>query len=147
MFGKTDKAALYAVYDFLYYILDFDYMYKNVYSLDREVKNVELKAYNLVNIPDIPIRCAGYGWVDSDATMMNRMRAVGLYDPLLNVNGAMIHNSKRYVEDYVAGHEAYWYSDDKVQLCYTAHGDGTEYEALQEACKYNKNNNYFGYSC
>lgn len=134
LFGNTEKAALYAVYDFLYYTLDFDYMYKDVYSLDKNVENVELKQYNLVNIPDIPIRAAGYGWIDSDSTMMNRMRSVGLYSPLLNVNGAMIHNSFRYVEDYVAGHEGYWIGTCGNQLCYTARGDKEEYEALQNAC-------------
>ena len=32
LFGNTEKAALYAVYDFLYYTLNFDYMYKELHT-------------------------------------------------------------------------------------------------------------------
>ncbi len=134
LFGNTAQAALYAVYDFLYYILDFDYMYKEVYSLDRNVTEVELKNYDLVNIPDIPVRTAGYGWIESDSTYMNRMRVVGYYDAFAPVNGLMFHNSEKYVESTIADHEAFWRSTCGNQLCYTAKGNAEEYEALQEAC-------------
>ena len=134
LFGQTGKGALYAVYDFLYYILDFDYMYKDVYSLDKNVKDIELKQYNLVNVPDIPIRATVWGWIESDASMMNRMRCDSMTYILMSIGASGAHNSMYWVNHAIEGHEGYWIGTCNDQLCYTARGNAEEYEAMQEAC-------------
>ncbi|MBR4943491.1 MAG: DUF4838 domain-containing protein, partial [Clostridia bacterium] len=52
----------------------------------------------------------------------------------LPVGGKMYHNSFEWLpqELYLKEH-ASWYSDDKTQLCYTAHGDEEEYNLMLAA--------------
>lgn len=136
LFGNNDLAALYATYDFLYYILDFDYIYTDCYNLKRNVSEIKLKKYDLVNVPDFEYRAGGYGWCLGDALMRNRMRVQYYFSNLLSINGEAFHNALNYVEksDLFAAHKGYWTSTDGTQLCYTAHGNSTEYNLMQEEC-------------
>ena len=133
--GQEDAGALYAVYDYLYLELNWDYFYKDCYSLDKNVSEIKLRDYNYIDIPDIQDRATGYGWELSDSTMGNRMRLTPYLKSRFTVGSAGVgHTSLAFVADEVQGHEAYWLSDDKTQLCYTAHGNKTEYNAMQQAC-------------
>ena len=132
--GQTDLGALYAVYDFLHEALNWEYYYIDCYSLDKDVKDLELKAYDFVNIPDIEYRSTSYGYQVNDPLVANRMRLKYYFDPFLVVGSAAVHNSFEYIKGKDQGHEDYWYSTDKRQLCYTARGDEVEYTALKQTC-------------
>lgn len=136
LFGTSDLYSLYAVYDFLEYILDFDYIYEDCYNLDKNVTEIELKAYDVVNVPDVEYRSVGYGWIMDDTLMKNRMRVQYWYSNMVAVNGLQVHNAVNYAKynNQHIGHEGYWFTDSGAQVCLTAHGNEEEYEALQNAC-------------
>ena len=131
--GQTDIASLYAVYDFLHDALNYEFFYTDCYSLDKNVTDLELRAYNFTNVPDIPYRTSNYGFQD-DTLTAKRMRVVHYFSPFVDTAGFRVHNSFKYVQGQDSGHESYWYATSGTQLCYTARGNEVEYEALQNAC-------------
>lgn len=131
--GQTDTAALYAVYDFLHDALNYEFFYTDCYSLNKDINDLELRAYDFTNIPDIPYRTTNYGFQD-DVTTAKRMRLVHYFAPFVDTAGFRVHNSFKYVEGKDSGHENYWYATSGTQLCYTARGNEEEYEALVDAC-------------
>ena len=132
--GETDLGALYAVYDFLHLALNWEYYYADCYSLDKNVSDLELCAYDFTNVPDIEYRSTSYGYQVNDPLVANRMRLKYYFDPFLMIGPGAVHNSLAYVQGKDSGHESYWYSADGTQLCYTARGNEAEYEAMQQAC-------------
>ena len=141
LYGETELSSLYAVYDFLEDVVNWDYFGMESYYVDKDVQNIPLKEYDEVNIPDFEFRSTGYGWQINNPVWAKRMRLTHHYDQMPEVNGFVVHNSFGYVQEHISGHEAYWYSDDKQQLCYTAHTakedrytEGSEYLQLLDAC-------------
>lgn len=141
LYGDTELASLYAVYDFLEDVIHWDYFGMESYYVDTNVKTVPLKEYDHVNIPDFEYRATSYGYQVNNPVWANRMRLTHHFDQMPEVKGYIVHNSFGYVQDYIAGHEVYWYSDDGAQLCYTAHTskadrytEGSEYLQLLDAC-------------
>ena len=141
LYGETERSSLYAVYDFLADVIHWDYFGLEAYYVDTNVENVPLKAYDNVNIPDFEVRATSYGYQVNNPVWANRMRTTNHFEEMPEVKGYIVHNSFGFVQDYIAGHEGAWYSDDKIQLCYTAHTskadrykEGSEYLQMLEAC-------------
>lgn len=141
LYGETELSSLYAVYDFLEDTVNWDYFGMESYYVDKNVKDIPLKDYNEVNIPDFEFRSTGYGYENNNPIWAKRLRVTHHYDQMPEVNGWVVHNSFGYVKSAIEGHESYWYSDDKNQLCYTAHTsdedrytEGSEYLQLLDAC-------------
>lgn len=55
------------------------------------------------------------------------------YDPIVAVGGNTYHNSFKWLPPttYISEHDK-WFANGGNQLCYTAHGDAAEYEAMQD---------------
>lgn len=135
MFGETDYGSLYAVYDFLAEMFGFEYYGDECYSLDKNVDTLPLYNMNYTDIPDIQYRMSTSGRDSYNSVETYRFREEYYYTSVLTqINTIPWHNSLEYVAGAVEGHEAYWYSAEGTQLCYTAHGDAEEYELLQQAC-------------
>lgn len=134
--GDTDNGALYGVYEFLAEALNFEYFGNECYTLNRNVKNIKLLDFdNYVNIPSVQRRMAGSGINTTNIVEMYRFRQEHFYTSFFaQINTVPWHNSLEYVKGKDEGHEAYWYSAEGNQLCYTAHGIEEEYEAMQNAC-------------
>jgi len=134
MFGDSDYGSLYAVYDFLTELFGFEYYGKGCYTIGKNVKTIPLKRYNRINIPDFEYRAADGYTESSDVYELYRLRKIDWYTGFFTpIKTLPWHNAAAFLEDYDEGHEAYWYSTDGSQVCFTAHGDKDEYEAMLDA--------------
>ena len=150
IFGGSEYGALYAVYDFLEIYFNFDVYYKDCYEIDKNVKNLNLKNFDVTDIPDLEFRSNGYyGLVTGD--WKYRFRTPRTYGditfPIHSVGGdptseaRNVHNSLNWLppEQFASSHPN-WYNASKNQLCYTAGGrtdtEGArseEYEKMLDA--------------
>ena len=132
IFGGSEYGALYAVYDFLEIYFNFDVYYKDCYEIDKNVKNLNLKNFDVTDIPDLEFRSNGYyGLVTGD--WKYRFRTPRTYGditfPIHSVGGdptseaRNVHNSLNWLppEQFASSHPN-WYNASKNQLCYTAGG-------------------------
>ena len=135
--GNNDFAAPYGVYGFLEIEFGFDQFSGNIFSLNRGVRNLKLKNYDVKDIPDINIRRLTNPFMTENATTMYRLKLVPANEDL-NLGPATVHSSfthfpKDTYLDPINNPDNYhpkWYSDDGTQLCWLAHGDETEYNAM-----------------
>lgn len=150
--GAAPQGVLNSVYTFLELTLHFDAYWKDCYDIDRNVSEIKLMNYNVVDIPDVSLRDTASGPLndisnDYDASnYANRLRYSVTGYPYMRVFkefdnpssvSATFHNSSEClpVETYGNEHPK-WFGDGTIELCYTAHGDEKEFESMaQEAAK------------
>lgn len=128
IFGASDYGTLYGVYDALGYLLNFEYFYTNTYRLNKGVTNLNFYNFDIVEIPDIEYRAAGYGMVSANTLDAYRLRMRPYPEFFIPVNGIVFHNSISWV-----GGNGAWLSNSGKQLCYTAGGDEEQFELMLEA--------------
>lgn len=157
IFGGADKGTLYAVYTYMNIEFKFEQYFKDCYEMDTGVKNVMLRDYAVIDIPDIAYRTNNYGMYDDFSTdydennFATRMKmGTDMNDPIMPVHPdfdnpasyqAYFHNTSEYLpvdtysnEEKPDTYHPLWFSDAGVQLCYTAHGDETERELMAQEC-------------
>lgn len=145
----TDSAVVYGVYEYLERMLGFDYFCVDTYTIDK-VSTLYLYDFDCVDVPDFETRiCNGGPITDKDVagTVFQRMRQTYYWESFVNKPGlGSWHNSmgmvpaKLYYKDHPE-----WYNDTFTwnaetgvvdtrysQLCYSAHGDKEEQEAMVE---------------
>lgn len=146
--GGDTAGTVYGTYKFLEYILGYDYFYPEVYALDKGVADIRLMDYDVSIIPDIEYNVMHYGM---NSTRIQRLRYSMQRFPTIAVNGQTGHSSvsgwfpktKYCNESDTENYHPKWYmlpgseDTDRVfdgtnvtQLCYTARGDETEYQAM-----------------
>lgn len=132
LYGGNDRATIYAVYEFLHETLGYEFYYTDCYSLDKNVSDVPLMRYDITEIPDIEYRTTNYGYMNSDAETMLRMRLTSFYDIFVEVNGGSLHNCMNYLpyDEYYSEHPK-WFAG-KTGLSYCAQGDEKEYKLMVE---------------
>ena len=86
---------------------------------------------DIIEKPDFDYRQISNYYTTAEVYGMGMHAHTDIWIP---VNGWDMHNTLYYVptEIYGAEHPA-WYREDKMQVCYTAHGQKGEYEALLQA--------------
>ncbi|PWM75291.1 MAG: hypothetical protein DBX59_02360 [Bacillota bacterium] len=124
--------VLYGVYDLLNILVGFEQYTVTYYSLDKNVGEVNLPDVDITEKPDIEYRAAPYGTTFNDKDSRRRMRCAINEEFFIEKSGA--HNMLRFIitPDVQAEHPE-WLSNDKNQLCYTAHGNEEDYKALVDA--------------
>lgn len=132
LIGGSDYGTLYAVYELLSYLVDYDFFAKDCYTVKEGVREIPLCDMDLTDIPDIAARTASDGVVSGDNNTLYRMRVRPYLEDFITVNGMWAHNSFQYVQN-AEGVNSKWYNPDKTQLCYTARGDKKEYKKMQQA--------------
>ncbi len=132
--GGQKYGVVYAVYEFLFRTLNFEQFYTDCYSLDKCVTEIPLMDYNVIDYPDFPTYMGFPNFMWSNVLVGTRMKSpFNLGNTLAIVDGDYTHTSFLYMnKEVVKGHEEYWLSDDRLQLCYTAHGDQTELQLMLE---------------
>ena len=133
LIGGGDYGSLYAAYELLEILVDFDFFAENCYTLSKGLAQVPLYKFDLTDIPDIPIRIVSDGVAESSNQTLYRLRQRPQSENFVTVKGYWAHNSLQYVKDSPDVNNN-WYNSAKTQLCYTAHGDAAEYEKMQAAC-------------
>lgn len=142
IYGLTDTGTLYGTYAFLTDIINFEAFTQTYYYVDENVKEIKLKNYDVVDIPDIQVRLTQNQYLVNDKTLASRMRIVTTHDYFGAFGGKLFHNtfsSAKGEENlgvlpkatYQKDHND-WYADNGLTLCYTARGNAVEYEAMQE---------------
>lgn len=137
LIGGKEYGVVYSVYEFLNDIVNFETYYTDCYTLETSVIDIELKDYNnLVCKPDILRTMGTAGFMAANKTIATRMRSPYNYTDVYGTDNEIMfaHTTLLYLptSKYAAEHEK-WYSADKSQLCFTAHGDTAEYNAMLEA--------------
>lgn len=127
------NGVLYGVYDLLNVLFGFDVYTEKAYYIDTGVRELKLPDVNVKEIPDIEYRIAPYGNVFYDTAVRRRMRMIN--DAEVFISGGRAHNMLRDIIDVEENPDIYdihpkWFSGDRQQLCYTAHGDSAEYEKM-----------------
>lgn len=165
--GGDFYGVVYSVYDFMQICFNYEFYYRNCIEIDTNVKNLKMRDFNVLDIPDVAMRNHGNvvsvfkdpwnfelesGVVDSTdiSRAMNRYRYVSsteIYLPIYTEVGGTeynygLHNVYYYVHPNSAeGWRQTWLSDNAPtndpmyqELCYTAHGNEADLEALIQAC-------------
>ncbi len=130
--GGEDTGTLYAVYEYLYRILNFETFYADCYTLDKNVQEIQLMNYEVTERPDIGYRASSFKYMDEDSVVRNRMRVSGgKFSYFTAVDSQPCHNSFNWlpIEDHYDAHSD-WYSSDQSQLCYTARGNEQSLETM-----------------
>lgn len=141
--GGADKGVLYGVYGLLHHLVDYECFGVDNYALRKNVGTVKLYDFDITEIPDYLIRTAGYGSLDGSPDTKNRLR-LQIAGNKMSINGSVGHTSMYFVptsrylnqEGNPDEYHPKWYMDGNTpsQLCYTAHGDAAEYQAMVNAC-------------
>ena len=115
MVGGTGVGALYAVYEFLHYTINYEFYASGAMRYDTS-DTVMLRDFQLTEIPDIAYREIGWNKLMWDETACNRLR---LNDPSVAA-GFIGHTSFFYFpkELYMADHPE-WYATNGLQMCYS----------------------------
>lgn len=127
--GK-EKGVLNGVYDLLGCLFDWEIYMADYCYINKNVKDIPLYDFDIKEVPDFEYRIPSFGSVFYNTKAIQRMRLVHDHD--IYITGASPHSAFRIVpEDPNRELHPAWYMDDGGrQLCYTAHGDPEEYEAL-----------------
>ena len=118
--GYTDGSCLYGIYQYLNFAFDYDFFGPGTYHINKDVNNLFLEKYDVIDAPDIEFRMPSCQF--ANGVSLRRYRLT-VDDPFMSV-GTKWHNTFNYLpkSKYQESHPE-WYSDDGTQLCYTAHGD------------------------
>lgn len=135
LYGDT-YGSLYSVFEFLSWQLGFDMYSDGVYDLDRNVTDLTLKNFSVIDVPDIEYRLGGATNLRSS---LPAFRQIGLGDPFAGEFNSdedvePFHNWLKFIPRsvYGAAHPD-WFSPDGTQLCLTRDFDGL-LEAVTERC-------------
>ncbi|MCQ2741994.1 MAG: DUF4838 domain-containing protein [Bacilli bacterium] len=136
--GGDTHGCIYAVYDFLEALLHFDtYSYDCVYI--DEVENLKFYEMNITDIPDIQIRANSWGFIkENPNNVATRLRTpfdfadyiLAVADTEAGATRSAIHNSLDIIPRNAPTSRPTWFSDSGDQICYTAHGNPEDYQAL-----------------
>ena len=145
IFGESNYGTLYGVYDFLNLAFNFETYYHDCYTLEKNVTDLPLYNYDVVDIPDLAYRQKRgllYPTAGQNQMFSYRMRVTddvaNLILPIYEGNSSSSafnrnHNSFYYFpkKDFEKTHPNF-YSTKGDQLCFTARGDKNEFKAMTE---------------
>ena len=147
LYGNSGDSVLNSVYFFLQLTLGYDH-YVTDYVIERDVKEVSLFNYDVVEIPDATYRNLGQDMIYTSKTLARRLMS----SETQGADRIQVQNSEDGSKSVSANHcaliycppgkfndpnkpETYhpdWFSSDNTQLCFTAHGNEEEYSLMIE---------------
>lgn len=133
LIGGSDRGSLYAVYELLEFLIDYDFFAEDCYTVTRNVTELPLYDFQLMDVPDIAIRTASDGVVIYNKDTINRMRQEKHSDDFVLIDNLFVHNSLAYVQGSTNSNWRWYDRTNATQLCYTAKGDQEQYQKMLEA--------------
>lgn len=130
--GNGSEGAQFGTYELLTQLFNFDVFAADCYRIDRDVKEVPLKNYDITDVPDIGIRMTNYMFLMGDDVTAQRLRLTNFGDMVIPVGGINVHNSSKYIPKEQHADKTDWFSTDGKNLCYTAHGNAEQMAEMQE---------------
>ena len=127
----NSAGVVYGVYEFFEKAFGFEYYVRDVYALNKNVKELYMPKLNISDAPDIAFRADAWEAEESDHGRY-RARIRPFNQAFMSEGMYHIHNTFEWLpkETYESSHPK-WYSDDGTKLCYTAHGDDNELAVMQ----------------
>lgn len=116
MNGGSERGAMYATYEFLERQFHFESYASDEYVIDKNVENMYLKDFNVVEIPHFERRSVGLFCYTNDEQFRNRMRQEFYSEGWITWSHSYFKILP--IDTYYAAHQD-WYSSDKKQLCIT----------------------------
>lgn len=134
--GNSTIADVYAVYEFLEWQFDYEAYARDCYKINKNVSNINLLDFDLVDIPDFEARTP-----NNFEGMVTRLRGQSYTTGFNAVDGSeFCHNMNALIpgSKYYSEHPKWFakYVQDGhtgQELCLNAHGDTTERAKLVEA--------------
>ena len=127
--GKGEYGTLWGVYEMVAQLFDYEYFAADAYVINRNVKELPLYEFDYQDSPDIEYRCAANGQTYSDTTVARRMRFVNPYEDVF-IEGLFGHTSFKYFGGVAEEIDERFMATTGKQLCYTAHGNETDYQEM-----------------
>ncbi len=135
--GAHDDGTNFGVYAFLEQTFNFDCFSNACYYIDHDVKNLKLKNFDVMDVPDLKVRNNGNSMVTNSVKAMRRMRYTGREDGSTFIGSSSAHTVFSYIAPKVYensndldNYHPNWFATTGSQLCYTARGNDEEREAL-----------------
>lgn len=144
IFGATNFGTLYGVYDFLKITLNFECYYEDCYTLDKNVKDLSMYDFNVIDIPDVAYRQKRgllYPTASQNQMFPYRMRVTDdVSDLLLPIyeNGPGSAANRNHNSFFFFPEKQYkttdpdFYSVAGNQLCFTARGVPERFEKMTD---------------
>lgn len=138
IYGNYSDGAIFGVYGLLEIEFSFECFSNTGYIIDKNVNEVTLKNYDVVEVPDFMFRSCYYTHITNNGNTKYRMLfGEGNSFSVRYGKDDGAHNTELYVpfKEYNDPQKADkyhpdWFSGDGTQLCYYANGNEKEYEAL-----------------
>ena len=147
--GGYYDGVVYGVYKFFNIMFNYEFFYWNCYQIDKGVKNLKLKNFDVIDIPDIG-HLGSYSYRQQlyprfpdnyDSQMLRWREKSPNYHETYIIGGfeafdksskeSSNHNVSEIIPASVYGDHEKWFSNNgNGQLCLTARGDKAEFEAL-----------------
>lgn len=127
--GAGDVGTINSVYELLHQMVNYEFVGPESYILNTGVRNIALKNYDIVDIPDIARRTTGYGYVFNNDVTIRRLKLTSSWDEMfVGVDGiGRIHNALNYFNGY---DDPDYFATSNAQLCYTGHGNEEKVEEM-----------------
>ncbi len=125
------NGVVYGVYQLLNYMFNYEFFRSDVYTLNKDVKELNFFEIDETQEPDIDFFPSLYHGLRSDAVNAMRYRHTNEWAIMV---GKQYHNSFLVLDPavYSTNHPS-WYNESSTQLCYTAHGNEEELELMIQA--------------
>ena len=125
-----EYGVLYGVYELLNRLFGYEVYTTTRYAINT-MSDVALPAFSLTDIPDIEYRLAVNGELAQYTTSVNATRrALRLHNMGdVVVDGGNAHNMTTSIVPYNSA-KTNWFYNGGDQLCYTAHGNSADYNAM-----------------
>lgn len=139
--GGADGGVLWGVYDLLQILLNFEMFYEDCWYIDENVKNLKMRNFDVVDVPDVETRMRFWGYLkDNKNNCAYRFRMpyelnsdiMPLGDVANGEKPSGIHNTNVIFSKKNPDYDPDWGSDNGPQLCYTAHGNQESYDNMVE---------------
>lgn len=136
LLGKTANGTLNSVYGYLNRALGFEYYFTDVYSLNKS-DDLALGDYDLPVDPDIEFMTnPSVGFIQANADNKLRFNSLSTAEIFIPANGnTQVHNILKIMPETLKDSHPNWFATDTGKTtetaCFTAHGDSTEYNAMQ----------------
>ena len=122
-----------ATFVFLEHVLGHKQIYDTAFFTVEKGKAVTLPTMEIIERPDFEF--ADYTTnFSGDYGLANRLSDYDMFMELEGSGDTIWHNSFNWVNSDARQKNPKWVSEDRSQLCYTAHGDADAYKAMLEHC-------------
>lgn len=145
LFTAVDVGNLYAVYELMEILFNFQYYYHDCYEIDKGVLEKKLPILDVTDVPDFNVRKNSTQSMrinTDDLNAVHRLRfseesyMLNLGDVDNGYNRKSFHNTGNILPKDVPTDEWQWHAEGNMQLCYTAHGDPASYERMYKRAAY-----------